>query len=53
MIKYEYKSMWSSVSQPESELNLMGSEGWELVGFSYGIPGSGTLYIFKRPLTNE
>jgi len=47
------------MSQGYRALNLMlaqrGREGWELVNFGHldniGVPGGGTVFVFKKPLT--
>lgn len=59
MTRYEYKvvsfgSMWKTFDQEklEEELNVLGSQGWELVAKearSQGGASSGLVLIFKRP----
>lgn len=49
-MKFEYKSVWSnSENQPESFLNSLGYDGWELIAID-AIVGGGSTYIFKRVL---
>jgi hypothetical protein len=61
--RWEYAYLhvpWRTADQHQRMLNLMGSGGWELVGYQYApAPASGVLvdsgvdrgsrYVFKRP----
>ena len=56
MKKYEYliRTDIDTFDFPEKELNKLGEEGWELVGFERRGDFSGhiTTYIFKREIAN-
>lgn len=50
---WDYKAFNSSSYMSDGELNKLGSEGWELTGFSFASGGPNRSdqyrYIFKRP----
>jgi len=61
-VKWEYRVVTAQNALPESDLNRLGREGWEMVGLTshvedrMGPPGSGSIpvvvmvCVFKRPL---
>lgn len=51
MEQWEYKTVWDQFQLPDSILNQMGREGWELVAFnkaSSQVWSSG--WVFKRKI---
>ncbi len=52
--QWEYKTVWDQFQLPDSQLNAMGQEGWELVAFnkaSSQVWSSG--WVFKRRLSRS
>lgn len=53
MQKWEYRVLmidWQNADRLVQELNRLGAEGWEAIGFNSPAIGSVFAYTFKRPL---